>query len=408
MSGRRFTGDDGAALLESGAVGDLLSAAVAHAGGTLVAWALDHVDAHPQRSTTATYQATVDWPFGRRGELLGVSARASGLTAEDNRAEVFADGEREVAVWLYPNDPDLPGLARAAYPGAVADLLVATGVEPEPLSADDLALDMITYRPRRRAVLGVTVRSGREVYVKVLRPSALGGVLERHDLLVTAGVPAPRVVASTTDGLMVMPALPGVPLSRAVFTEPNPCTAADLIGVLDAMPAAVARLERRPAWADSVDHYAAIVATALPVEEERLASITRRIRAGLAGLAPGDEPTHGDFHEGQIHVAGGSVVGMLDIDTVGPGRRADDLACLMAHLSTIQHMRPDQADRVHALLKAWVPVFDQRVDPVELRLRTAAVIVSLATGPHRGQEPDWERETVLMLDAAEALVRQVS
>jgi hypothetical protein len=36
------------------------------------------------------------------------------------------------------------------------------------------------------------------------------------------------------------------------------------------------------------------------------------------------------------------------------------------------------------------------------------VIISLATGPFRGQEPDWERETAMMIGSAEALVRQVS
>jgi hypothetical protein len=42
-----------------------------------------------------------------------------------------------------------------------------------------------------------------------------------------------------------------------------------------------------------------------------------------------------------------------------------------------------------------------------LRLRAAAVIISLATGPFRSQEPEWERETALMVGSAEALVRQV-
>jgi len=133
-----------------------------------------------------------------------------------------------------------------------------------------------------------------------------------------------------------------------------------------------------------------------------------RITSGLAGIPQGDEPTHGDFHEGQVHVAGGRIVGVLDIDTIGPGRRADDLACLVAHLSTVQRMNPAQASRVHDLIRTWVPVFDDRVDATELRLRAAAVIISLATGPYRGQEANWPGETRAILDAAEALVRQVS
>ena len=88
---------DGSVLLTSDDVGPLLTAAVQHAGGTLVSWALDHVDANPALSTTATYSALVDWPYGRREELLGVSARASGPADTDTAAEIFADGERAVS-----------------------------------------------------------------------------------------------------------------------------------------------------------------------------------------------------------------------------------------------------------------------------------------------------------------------
>jgi Ser/Thr protein kinase RdoA (MazF antagonist) len=128
----------------------------------------------------------------------------------------------------------------------------------------------------------------------------------------------------------------------------------------------------------------------------------------MAPVGPGYEATHGDFHEGQLHVADGRICGLLDIDTIGPGHRVDDLACLVAHLSTIQRMNPAQEARVHQLVRDWVPVFDTRVDPTQLRLRAAAVIISLATGPFRGQEPEWERETAMMIRSAEALVQQVS
>ncbi|MFT3877611.1 MAG: aminoglycoside phosphotransferase family protein [Propioniciclava sp.] len=400
--------DDGAELLTSDGVGALLSAAVGHAGGTLIEWVLEHIDTNPHQSTTATYGAVVDWPFGRREELLGVSARANGLSASDSRAEIFADGDREVAVWLYPNDPDLPGLARAAYAGSMAAVLNEARLGDRTLTADDIELEMVAYRPRRRAVLRAAVRGGESFFVKVLRAALADQVAQRHALLTQAGVPAPEIVARTSDHLVVLRQLPGRPLAQAVFDPVAPCTAEQLIGMLDAMPPAVAALERRPPWADAVDHYARIIGSALPAQQPRLEWLARQIQSGLAGIPPGDEPTHGDFHEGQVHVAGGRVVGMLDVDTIGPGRRADDLACLIAHLSTIQRMNAEQTERVHGLLRAWVPVFDERVDPVELRLRAAAVVVSLATGPHRGQEPNWERETTWMIDSAVALVRQVS
>ena len=400
---------DGSRLLTSRDVGPLLEAAVAHAGGTLITWTLEHVDANPSLSTTATYAARVDWPYGQRTELLGVSARAGGPADTDVSAEIFADGEREVAVWLYPHDPDLPGLPRAAYPESMAEICNAGQVFDRVVRPSELKLTMIGYRPRRRAVVEVTDRVGGDVvYVKVLREHLAKGIVARHRMLIGAGVPVPEIRAVTHDRLLVLARLPGEPLADAVFRPEAPCAAEDLIALLDAMPAAVAGLERRPSWPQSVAHYAGIVAAAVPRLESRLTWLTETIVDGLAGLDPGDEPTHGDFHEGQVHVAHGRVVGLLDVDTIGPGRRADDLACLVAHLSTIQRMNDAQTERVHALIREWVPVFDQRVDPVELRLRAAAVIISLATGPFRGQEPDWEGETSRMIGQAEALVRQVT
>src|SRR6478735_4986631 len=150
---------DGSTLLTSAEVNDLLSAAVEHAGGTLVSWRLDHVDANPRYSTTATYSAAVDWPTGRRTELLGASARAGGRSSSDERATIFGDGDREVAVWLYPNDPDLPGLRRAAVPDGLAGLLNEHRVLDHPVTDEHVALEMISYRPRRRAVLKAVIET---------------------------------------------------------------------------------------------------------------------------------------------------------------------------------------------------------------------------------------------------------
>lgn len=405
---------DGSRLLATDEVAEVLAAAVRHAGGTLVDWRMDHIDANPERSTTATYHATVDWPHGRQQELLGVSARAGGPASTDRRAEIFEDGERRIAVWLYPDDPDLPGLRRAAYPATMAEVL--TGVGLGPVVAEQLELEMVTYRPRRRAVLRVASAGpggrSRTCWVKVLRQGAVEDVEQRHRLLTAAGVPAPTVLGRTPDALLLLAQLTGRPLARAIFDERPPVAAERIVEVLDALPAAVAQLPRRAPWTDAVEHYAQMIARALPAEERRLQWMVGHVVAGTRGLPPGMEPTHGDFHEGQVHVSGAQdgparVVGLLDVDTIGPGHRVDDLACLVAHLSTVQRMNAVQAARVQGLLATWVPVFDRRVDPVQLRLRAAAVVISLATGPHRGQEPHWERETGFILDAAEALIRQV-
>ena len=40
------------------------------------------------------------------------------------------DGDREVAVWLYPNDPDLPGLARAGGAAAATETAAIASAHP--------------------------------------------------------------------------------------------------------------------------------------------------------------------------------------------------------------------------------------------------------------------------------------
>ncbi|MEL4358073.1 MULTISPECIES: aminoglycoside phosphotransferase family protein [unclassified Luteococcus] len=398
--------DDGQELLTTQEAEPLLRAAVEHAGGSLLDWRLDHVDHDPQRSTTATYAARVRWGYGERDELLGCSVRAQGPLASDDAAEIFADGKHQAAVWIYPADPDLPGLPRAVFAERMAEVLAEEGLVGRPVHPSELELTMIGYRPRRRAVLRVGVR-GETFYVKVLRPDQFELVNSRHQLLREAHIPAPEVLAATDDRLLVLRELPGRPLAKAMFDDRPPCSAEKVVELLDRLPPGIARLERRPPWSDAVDHYARVVSRALPEQEGRLAWLADVIGSGLSGIELGDEATHGDFHEGQLHVADGAITGLLDVDTIGPGRRADDLACLVAHLSTVQRMNDVQTQNLHRLIREWVPVFDERVDPTELRLRAAAVIISLATGPHRGQEPDWEQETVNILDAAEALVRQV-
>lgn len=412
---------DGGLLLSSPEVVDVLVAAIGDAGGRLLRWRMDHVDHQPGRGTTATYRTEVAWDWGEAVELVGVTARVGGAEPGDGESErVYHDAEgHEVTVWIYPADPELPGLANAAYAEGVAALVNDHGLwiprggalsGPRPyVSPGDIRLDVVGYRPRQRAVLRADVQvagEGRRFYLKVQTFDEAAQTVDRHRLLRGAGIPAPEILALTEDCVVVTAALPGLPLTSALFREAMPCTAEELIGVLDAFPPAVARLPRRRPWTDAVHYYVDVVARALPELEPRLAWLADQVSQGLAGLPAGEEATHGDFHEGQVHVAGGRICGLLDIDAIGPGRRADDLGCLLAHLSTIQRMDAAQSAHLQGLLEAWTPVFDRRVDPTELRLRAAGVAISLATGPHRSQEANWQAETVAIITAAEALVRQ--
>ena len=414
---------DGSELLTGPGAGGLLRSAVGNSGGVLHSWQLDHVDHRPGRSTKALYRTQVSWPeldgpqAPAREELFGASAHIGEREKNLYVAEqtlVMTDGDINVRVWRYPHDPWLPMLPQVCYPDIVGRTLHDLGVSLGPDPSEPIAIDVVSYRPGRRAVLRAS-QGAAAVYLKVMQPHRSGEIVERHQRLLSAGVPVPEVIAHH-QGLVVLAELPGRPLARAVIDEGvDSCRAEDLVALLDRLPASMYGLSLRPPWTDSVEFYAGIVASAVPALGPRLDALVREIREGLAALEqridmrPHDV-VHGDFYEAQVFVQDGRVVGLLDIDTVGPGRRADDLACLLAHLSVLADYgnagRIDRGmqQRVEDAIRTWHETFQERVDPVELALRSAGVVLSLATGPHRQQEAAWEAATEAIVRVAEEWV----
>lgn len=368
--------DPGPALLTGPGAAELLAGAL---GEELVAWRVKQVDHRPGASTTVAYDVTLRRPGGTVHQRMGASVR--GAAAPD--------------VWRFPLDPGLPALATATDEDAVRELLTSYGIPPGPVR-----LDVRTYRPRRRAVVEVRAPECR-LFLKVVRPRVVEGLHARHRLLRDAGLPVPRSLGWSADGLLVLEALSGTPLRTRLREGGAPAPdGAALLDLLDRLPAEVCALPRRRAWTDAVDHYAEVTAAALPSEAARVGEIAAEVRARTDGR-PADEPSHGDFYESQLLLDGGRVRGLLDVDTAGPGRRSDDLACLLAHVSVLAQMEPAHAATSEALVASWLAGFDRRVDPGELRARVAGVVVSLATGPYRVQQEDWVDATRDRLDLAE-------
>lgn len=416
---------DGSELLTGPGAGGLLRSAVGNSGGVLHSWSLDHVDHRPGRSTKALYRTMVSWPAldgpeaPAREELFGASAHIGEREKDLYVAEqtlMMTDGDINVRVWRYPHDPWLPMLPLVCYPDVVGRTLSDLGVLLDQDPNAPIRIDVVSYRPGRRAVLRAA-GAQRAVFLKVMQPHRAGEIVERHQRLFSAGVPVPEVLAHY-EGLVVLAELPGRPLSRAVVEDgADSCRAEDLVALLDRLPASMYTAALRPPWTDSVDFYAGIVSSSVPALAPRLDALVREIRDGLAAvgrrrdLQPHDV-VHGDFYEAQVFVEGGRVVGLLDIDTVGPGRRADDLACLLAHLSVLADYgnsgRIDRAmqQRVEGAISRWSEVFRERVDPTELALRAAGVVLSLATGPHRQQEAAWEAATEAIVRVAELWVER--
>jgi aminoglycoside phosphotransferase len=387
-------------LLTGQDAADLLATAVATSGGELLDWSVRQVDHRPGGSTTVAYRATVRWADGARQVTLGATVgRLADQAGDGESAGVLTldDGDRRAAVWLFPDDPALPALRPSFDAASVSGLLRDLGVPAE--SRGPVTLAVRAYRPTRRAVIEATT-PGARVFLKVVRPARVADLRARHALLSDAGLPVPRPLGWTDEGLLVLAPLSGVSMRTALQRgEPVP-SAHDVLALLDRLPPAVVELPRRSAWSENAAHYASVVGAALPPEAERSAQLAATIDRRIAGVH-GDEPTHGDLYEAQILLQDGRISGLLDVDTAGPGRRADDLACLVAHLETLSLLRGWDAERLAGLAREYATAFAAAVDPDELAARVAGVLLSLATGPHRVQDAGWQAQTTLRLDAVE-------
>ncbi|MBT0993960.1 phosphotransferase [Cellulomonas sp. DKR-3] len=356
------------AVLTSPDVGDLLGAALATVGDRLAAgssWRVDAVHHRPGDGVSVGY--AVSTAAGRQEYLLASSSRSC---PRDVPGTLVARGPAgEVVVWRHPQDPLLPALGRACDPALLAPALPGAG----PVTA----LRLVGYRPLRRAVVRAE-RDGVTWFVKVLRPADgnAADVVARHRLLAAAGVPVPPVARADDDGLVVLHALPGVPLLDAVVAGRAPALA-DVLAVVGAFPEAVRDLPVRRPWSARARAYGDALAVR-PALGERARAVAASVRSGLRRTDAGPVvATHGDLHEGQLLVDdAGRPTGLLDVDTAGPGRLVDDVACLLAHLRAVS----PPTREVEATAARWSAEAGAFVDPDALRVRVAGVLLSLAAG----------------------------
>jgi aminoglycoside/choline kinase family phosphotransferase len=274
------------------------------------------------------------------------------------------------------------------------------------LVAGPLEIAVLAYRPVRRAVVRVCGREGREVYVKVVRPSEVARIVAAHVSLREAGLPVPSVLRFDPDsGVLVLSALPGDGLRARLLgsTTGWPAAAgyASLLDDLTQVPVGDGPLGDVAA---TVSSHALAVAAIIPTERARLDRIVEAV-ATVRPTATAEAVTiHGDLYEAQLMVDGNRISGLLDLDDVGPGHPLDDIATLLGHLHILQpstRRHRDHLARYGASLRAKLA---SPADLPELDLRTAAVLVGLATGPFRAQTDAWRREVRRRVGMAARLV----
>ena len=363
----------------------VLAPLLADAAGRLGPVTPRQVSWTPGRRLVVRYDVAVRWPHGESTEMLVATTGA----VPQGCARVEA-GDVSVGVWRVPDDPWLPGLAPISAHAEMNRLLDALG-----LAAGEPTTRLVAYRPGRRAVLRVH-RADTTLYVKVVRPDEAAALHHRHRLLHPAA-PVPQSLGyDPALGLVVLQALDGELLRTALRGSgplPDPAT---LAAVLDRLPAAGAEMGSS-GWGAA--RFVPLLAALRPHWGDRLADLTTEIGEVEHGLGDPLVSVHGDFHEAQLLVTGGDVVGLLDVDTFGTGRRIDDLATMVGHLAALALGAPHRRTVERYALRL-LDHFDRLVDPVALRYGVAAVLLGLATGPFRVCEPAWRQRTDQRLELA--------
>jgi hypothetical protein len=355
-----------------------IQAAVGEASGRVEGGELIQVTWWPGKTITARYRITV-----AGGELEGTSNYVCVAGRIPDGALVVEGETGRVGVWRVPHDPVLTGLGAALDRERAGRLIEDLGGTSGPVETR-----LVAYRPGRRAVVSVS-GALEGLYLKLLRPSHVEAVHRSHQTLSTT-LPVPMSLGFSRDlGLIALQSVPGLTL-RAVLEDPGQAIPSP-VGIVD--------LARRIPPPDD-DREAPSAIARLPDIGQLLSAVAPELSGPVADLVekigpeklPADTPSHGDYYESQLLVEDGEIVGMLDVDTYGWGRAADDAATMLGHLAIWAGMS-SQPERVQALGSALIRVWDELVDPRDLRLRVAAVVLSLATGPFRVQSPSWPAET---------------
>jgi aminoglycoside phosphotransferase len=269
-----------------------------------------------------------------------------------------AGGTELVAVWLYPSDPALPALRTVTDVASAAAVLGSLGIDASPSS-----VNVVSYRPGRRAVVRVDTESQR-LFLKIVEPGKAESISERHELFRSSGLPVPRLLGWSADGVVAMSGLPGVEAQYAVATIVDQTAFLDqlefLCSLLEVVPAVNTA---RPSLFNRLDWYVDRLTERLGGDAVRVAEVGTAIAAkGMEGREFEFTPVtiHGDLHLGQLFVdpeSPSEIAGILDIDTAGVGDPADDAGAFYAHLvalaESLGERDPATASECFRLAEAW-------------------------------------------------------
>lgn len=370
----------------------LLTPLVESSGGRLVTARREDVVYRPGKDAQLRFAADVE-----RAGVVALEGWVLSAGGDSGTGTYVLESEHgRVGAWRVRDDPVLVGLRVALDLTAVAGLLRSLGVP-----SDGLEIFLLACRPQRRAVV-LARTSTHELYLKCVPPEKAAALHRRHVACSAAGLPVPRALGyDAALGLIVLTPVAGVS-ARSLLLQDDPQLPSprDVVTLMTSF-GDVALDEPARSPVRQARGQAVLLRTLLPDEAGRVDDLLGEVQDVDDGPL---RVVHGDFYDGQILVREGAVSGVVDIDGAGVGHPADDAGNLLAHLLLLREIVPT-GPAVRVWLPGVVDAVRDEHDPDQLRRRTAAVLLGLATWPHSQQLSDWQTQTSRILDLTQQVLR---
>lgn len=375
---------------------EVLRPAVVASGGELMDCQISQVQYRPQSDLVVRYRCVI-----RQREATTTATLCAGTTTNGPHEGTLpieaetADGSLlRVGVWRWPFDPVLTDLEELVTPSSAAHIM-------SEFVGDSPKLEIVVYRPTERAVMRVSGSIG-QVFVKILPPSLRGNLESRHAILLEAGIPVAQVLGSGA-GWLAISELVGTTLRDRLKDPtaalPEPLRIHEMLLTLAAVQ--VDGATRARSRLDDAFHHAKMIATVAPAMQPQLDTLLELLDKPQRD--PHTSCIHGDLHESQLVVDDKTVIGVLDIDDVGPGDPLDDVGTFLAHLEYRQLTKG--TPRLRHYISEATSAFSKDHAPEEVSRHIAAALIGLATVPFTLQIPDWQRTTSAALEIAQRHLR---
>ncbi|MCG8557575.1 MAG: phosphotransferase [Proteobacteria bacterium] len=267
------------------------------------------------------------------------------------RARVLVLNEPCCMVEFYPDDWNLPGLARTARPEDLAIGLARLGLRAASSPYGRPSAQLLRYRPHQRSVLLLTVPEldsrPKEQWVAKLYPAA-GGADRVFELLERLAEPAqklglrvPRAIGQLADwGLVLMQRLPGESMKSYLETEDRHRARAECLRAVETL----IKLHRLPVAEGSavlclrdelrrLQERAASVEVVAPELADQVQALLSKLERPARTVGPGQLSfVHGEYKPSQLLLSGPAPLAVLDMDDAGLGDPALDVGNFMAEL----------------------------------------------------------------------------